>query len=90
MIGCEYLDNFLPVFLHGNLSNTNYQISTDVVNSFLLILSKSAILSTILFSGAKLISLYLFSAKNSGNLSFLWLITLLISRHRAFFRLFCG
>ena len=69
MIGREYLDNFLPFSLHMKYSTINNQLSTVNVHSFFLILSRSMTLSTILFFGAKLISLYLFSAKKRGNLS---------------------
>ena len=85
MIGCEYFDNFLSLFLHHNLSTFICRLLIIPVNYIPLILSRKTGLSTILYFGAKLISLYLFSAKKRGNLSFLWLITLWISHDWPFF-----
>ena len=66
MIYRYYLDNFFADFLYNQLSTPDRQLSTMTTHSYWFIISHSAILSTILFFGAKIISLYLFSAKNSG------------------------
>ena len=66
MICRYYLDNFFADFLYNQLSTPDRQLSTVTTHSYWFIINYSAILSTILFFGAKIISLYLFSAKNSG------------------------
>jgi hypothetical protein len=63
------VQNFFWFFLPEWLYTRDFSFSTSSVNSFLLIFSLISILSTILFSGAKLISLYLFSSKKRGKLA---------------------
>ena len=55
---------FLPICL----CTCDFLLLTSAVNTYLLIFSSLRSLSTILFSGAKLISLYLFPSKNGGKL----------------------
>ena len=68
MICREYLDNFFSFSLYNNLLSINYQLSIVIVNYISLIMRSYISLSTISFFGANLISLYLCSAKNRGNL----------------------
>ena len=69
MICCELIDNFTLIFLHISLFTLESLLLTICVDCLLLIMNKSAKLSTISNFGANLISLLFFSAKNSGNLS---------------------
>ena len=79
MICREYLDNFFSFFLYNNLLSIKCQLSIVIVNYISLIMRSYISLSTISFFGANLISLYLFSAKNRGNLLFFRRISLWIS-----------
>ena len=78
MICREYLDNFLSFFLLSKLFTVSSSLFTTFVNSYLLIINVLHTLSTILNFGANIISLYLFSAKNGGNLLFFVRIKVLI------------
>ena len=69
MICREYLENYYCVYLYNCLSTYEYQLSITVVNSNSLTYRILQQLSTLFFFGAKLISLYLFSAKNCGKVS---------------------
>jgi len=66
MIWCGYVQNFWCFLLVICLSTYYSMLFTDFVDSYFLIINGISSLSTILFSGAKLISLYLFRAKMSG------------------------
>ena len=65
----EYVDNFLPISLSGKLSYCGSQLFTPTVDCFSLIQNNKDSLSTIPNFGAKLISLYLFSAKICGKVA---------------------
>ena len=81
MMWCGNVENFSSFFLLISFSPLFSRLSTVVVNSFPLILSRVVCLSTILFFGANLRSLYLFSAKNRGNVCFQGWISCLVSTH---------
>ena len=66
MMWCGYVNNFLKKYLRIQLFHSNMTLSTSSVDTYLLIISQISSLSTILNFGAKLISLYLFPAKNGG------------------------
>jgi hypothetical protein len=62
------VQNFLVFFLPDWLSTCGMAFIPVHVSIYLLIISMISSLSTILFSGAKLISLYFFPAKKRENL----------------------
>ena len=66
MIWCGYVQNFLANSLPVSLSTCEITLSTLLVNTYFLISNRISSLSTFLFSGAKLLSLYLFRIKKSG------------------------
>lgn len=66
MIWCGYVQNFLAYFLFVSLSTCEITLSTLLVDTYFLIFSRISSLSTFLFFGAKLLSLYLFRIKKSG------------------------
>ena len=70
MICREYLENFPSFCLLDKLFLCDFTLCYLSVHSYLLIMSRSGSLSTFPNFGANLISLYLFSAKNCGNLHF--------------------
>ena len=66
MICRGYVQNFPYFFLHRSLSTRETALSTPTVDTYLLIMKLLSSLSTILYFGAKLISLYLFLAIFGG------------------------
>ena len=79
MMCCEFVGNFSTISLSGKLSYCGSQLFTPTVDCFSLIQNSKDSLSTIPNFGAKLISLYLFSAKNGGNLTKIARISMWIS-----------
>ena len=62
MMWCGLVQNFYTFFLLIQLYTCGFTLFTTAVHSFLLIMRQVRHLSTILYFGAKLISLYLFPA----------------------------
>ena len=69
MMCCVYVENFFYLFLHSKLFNLGFYLSTSIVNTYPLTVRRLSSLSTLSYSGAKLISLYLFPIIFSGKLT---------------------
>ena len=69
MMCYEFVGNFSTISLSGKLSYCGSQLFTPTVDCFSLIQNNKDSLSTIPNFGAKLISLYLFSAKICGKVA---------------------
>ncbi len=68
MICREYLENFSLIYLQRKIFFCDSNLFILSVDCYFLIMNQKDYLSTISYFGANLISLYLFSAKRSGNL----------------------